>query len=37
MSRRTLSHAAAWALATLVVGTALIAVCVVLTLGWPAP
>jgi len=34
--RVTLSDAAAWALATLVVGTALLAVCVVLTLGWPS-
>lgn len=34
--RFTLSDAAAWALATLVVGTVLIAACVVLTLGWPS-
>ena len=30
------SNAAAWALFTLVVGTILIATCVVLTLGWPS-
>jgi len=34
--RFTISDAAAWAIATLVVGTVLIAACVVLTLGWPA-
>jgi hypothetical protein len=34
--RFTPSDAAAWALVTLVVGTTLIAACVVLTLGWPS-
>lgn len=32
----TISDAAVWALATLIVGTGLIVACVVLTLGWPS-
>lgn len=34
--RFTISDAAAWAIATLIVGVLLIAASVVLTLGWPA-